>query len=289
MAKANSNGGGTKSGGGTKGNNKGITLLGTAGADTLTGGDGNDILDGGLGNDRLFGGLGNDYLVGRDGDDYLDGGVNYDQMDGGSGNDTYVVDHLGDYIIERIDGGTDTVLSSVGWTLIPEVENLVLTGAGSIHGTGSWRDNQLTGNIGDNRLDGREGNDLIDGGQGADTLIGGLGADVFAFTTPLGLEGVVFAPEVQPVGNVDTIVDFAVGEDRIAVDDGVFAGLVAGVLPVEAFRVGTAAEDADDRIIYDSATGNLLYDADGAGGADTVLFATLQPNLPLVANDFIVI
>jgi len=267
--------GGGKSGGGKP--PKGVTLFGTAEADTLTGGDGNDILDGGGGNDLLIGGLGNDYLVGREGDDVLDGGSNYDQMDGGFGNDTFIVDHWGDYIIERIDGGTDTVMSSVGWTLIPEVENLTLTGGESIHGTGSWRDNRITGNTGDNRLDGREGNDEIDGGLGADTLIGGLGADVFAFTAALG------------AGNVDTIVDFAPGADRIALDDAAFAGLVPGALPVEAFGVGTAAADADDRILYDPATGALLFDADGAGGAEAVMFATVQPGLLLSAADFVVI
>ena len=273
MAKGNAKDSGGKGGGKIKG----LTLLGTEGADTLTGNDGNDILDGRGGNDLLFGGLGNDYLVGRDGDDILDGGANYDQMDGGFGNDTYIVDHLGDYIIERIDQGTDTVLSSIGWTLIPEVENLVLTGGASIHGTGSWRDNQLTGNAGANRLDGREGNDTIDGREGADTLIGGLGADVFAFTTAPG------------AGNVDTLLDFEAGIDRIALDDAVFAGLALGALPAEAFQVGTVAADADDRILYDPATGALAFDADGAGGAEAAVFAYVQPGLPLGAGDFLVV
>ena len=267
------NGGGGKSGGKVKG----LTLLGTEGADTLTGNDGNDILDGRGGNDLLIGGLGNDYLVGRDGDDVLDGGVNYDQMDGGLGNDTYIVDHFGDYIIERIDQGTDTVLSSVSWTLAPDVENLTLTGGGSIAGTGSWRDNVLTGNAGDNRLNGLEGNDSIDGGSGADTLSGGLGADVFAFTT---------APAV---GNVDSILDFQPGIDRIALDDAVFTGLVAGPLAAEAFQIGTAALDADDRILYDPATGAIAFDADGVGGVEAVTFAFVQPGSPLGAADFIVI
>ena len=264
---------GGKKGGGTKG----VTVIGTEAGDTLAGGDLNDILDGLGGNDVLIGGLGNDYLTGRDGDDHLDGGANYDQMDGGLGNDTFVVDHLGDYIIERIDGGTDTVLSSVSWTLAPEIENLTLTGGGAIAGTGSWRDNNITGNSGANRLDGREGNDRIDGGQGGDTLTGGAGSDVFVFATAPGGD------------NVDSILDFTAGVDRIALDGALFGGLAAGALPAGAFRTGTAAEDADDRILYDPATGALRFDADGAGGADAILFATLQPGLPITAGDFIVI
>jgi Ca2+-binding RTX toxin-like protein len=278
VANGKTNEAGAKGGGGkTGGRIKGVNLVGTEGAETLVGGEGNDVIDGRGGSDVLLGGAGNDYLIGRDGDDRLDGGTDYDQMDGGAGNDVYVVDHGGDLIVERIGEGNDTVLSSVSWTLAPEVENLTLTGGGAIAGTGSWRDNQLTGNAAANRLDGREGNDLIDGGEGADVLAGGLGADVFAFTAPLGL------------GNVDSLLDFQPGADRIALDDSVFAGLAPGALAAEAFRVGTAAADADDRILYDPATGTLSFDADGLGGADAVAFATVQPGLALGAGDFLVI
>ncbi|HEX8654203.1 MAG TPA: calcium-binding protein [Allosphingosinicella sp.] len=270
-------GGGGKSGGGGKtGGTKGVTLVGTEAADALRGGDGNDVLDGRGGNDALYGGAGNDYLIGGLGDDRLDGGTNYDQMDGGAGNDTYVVDHASDFVIERIDGGTDSVESSVSYALMPELENLALTGGAAIDGTGSWRDNQLGGNGAANRLDGREGNDVIDGGLGADALTGGLGADLFAFTAALG------------GGNVDTIADFAAGSDRIALDDAVFAGLAPGALAAGAFATGAAA-DADDRIVYDPTTGALSFDADGLGGAAAATFATLQPGLALGAADIVVI
>ena len=57
-----------------------------------------------------------------------------------------------------------------------------------------------------------------------------------------------------------------------------------------AFRSGTAAGDADDRIIYDSATGILYFDSDGSGAAAQILFAVLD-NKPatLAATDFEVI
>jgi Ca2+-binding RTX toxin-like protein len=266
-----------KGGGKSGGNVKGVNRTGTELGETLVGSDGNDLLDGRGGNDLLLGGLGNDYLIGRDGDDRLDGGANYDQMDGGLGNDVFVVDHAGDLIVERIGEGDDSVLSSISWTLAPEVENLTLTGAAAINGTGSWRDNFLTGNGAANRLDGREGNDTIDGGLGADLLLGGMNLDVFAFTTALGL------------GNVDAILDFQPGADRIALDDAIFAGLAPGALAPEAFVVGTAAQDADDRIVYDPATGTLSFDADGLGGLDAVAFATVQPGLAIAASDFVVL
>ena len=266
-----------KPGGKTGGSTKGVTLLGTENGDTLAGGEGNDLIDGRGGNDLLLGGNGNDYLIGRDGDDRLDGGANYDQMDGGAGNDVFVVDHGGDLIVERIGEGTDTVLSSISYALSFELENLTLTGGTAISGTGNHRDNQLLGNSADNRIDGREGNDLIDGGLGADVLTGGLGADLFSFTS------------VPAAGNVDTIVDFQTGVDRIALDDSAYAGLAPGALPAEAFRIGSAAADADDRILYDPTTGNLLFDADGVGGVDAVLFAVVQTDLTVTASDFVVI
>ena len=68
-----------------------------------------------------------------------------------------------------------------------------------------------------------------------------------------------------------------------------FTGLAAGALPVGAFRLGTAAQDADDRILYESATGRLFFDADGVGGSAAVHFATLSPGLSLGAGDFAVI
>jgi serralysin len=268
--------GAAKTSGGGKPSSKSV-ITGTEGADTLLGGDGNDTIDGRGGADILRGGAGNDYLIGGLGDDLLDGGSNYDQMDGGAGNDTYVVDNANDFLVERIDGGTDRVLSSVSYMLSPELEHLTLAGTAAVGGTGSYRDNELTGNAAANSLDAREGNDLVDGKEGGDVLTGGLGADIFAFTTVLG------------AANVDRIADFQTGADKIALDDSVFAGLAPGALPAEAFLTGAAAADADDRILYNPATGTLSFDADGVGGTEAVVFAIVQPALALTAADFIVV
>ena len=69
-----------------------------------------------------------------------------------------------------------------------------------------------------------------------------------------------------------------------------FTTLAAGALSANAFRLGTAALDADDRILYDAATGALYYDKDGTGVAAAIQFATLD-NMPatLNATDFLVI
>lgn len=132
---------------------------------------------------------------------------------------------------------------------------------------------RLIGGKGDDSLDGGDGADVLHGGRGADLLTGGGGADTFVMRRPLGL------------GHVDTITDFTVGEDGIALNAAGFS-LPAGALAGAAFHLGAAAADADDRILYDPASGALLFDPDGSGSAAAILFASLTPGLTLDATAF---
>ena len=100
-------------------------------------------------------------------------------MAGGQGNDTYVVDAIGDLITELANEGTDLVQSSVTYSLAANVENLTLTGKSVINGTGNELNNVLIGNAVANILTGGAGNDTLDGGAGIDRLIGGLGDDTY--------------------------------------------------------------------------------------------------------------
>lgn len=119
--------------------------------------------------DTLKGFAGDDMMFGGAGADVLDGGSGDDTMVGGRGNDTYVVTSKYDALIENRGEGTDTVQSSISFTLAPNVENLLLTGSARLNGTGNGDANQITGNVNSNILAGLSGPDTLDGGQGTDT------------------------------------------------------------------------------------------------------------------------
>ncbi|MBE9220907.1 beta strand repeat-containing protein, partial [Dolichospermum flos-aquae] len=154
------------------GNASNNIIRGNSGDNTLNGGAGNDTLDGGAGTDTLIGGLGNDTL---------DGGAGIDALIGGTGDDIYIVDSNTDIIAENADEGTDTIQSSVTYSIANKTnfENLTLTGTAAINGTGNVANNVITGNSGNNTINGGAGNDTLDGGAGTDILIGGLGNDIY--------------------------------------------------------------------------------------------------------------
>jgi Ca2+-binding RTX toxin-like protein len=133
----------------------------------------------------------------------------------------------------------ETVDQSARIYLHESVENWIITGGyGNDTLSHDLGDNTFSGNAGDDTLIGGSGSDTLDGGLGADTLQGGSDADTFVFTSAIG------------GGNVDAIVDFNVADDTIELSNIMFAGLSVGVLDAGAFVIGSAAADADDRIIY---------------------------------------
>ena len=251
---------------------------GNALANVITGNAGSDNLRGLGGDDTLLGLGGDDRLTGGDGNDRLDGGIGNDIMAGGAGDDVYIIGDSRDRVIESKGQGIDTEVSSLANALANNVENLVLTGTSNIDGTGNRLDNTITGNTGNNHLFGGLGNDTLSGDLGNDTLSGGAGTDVL--TGGIGTDTFLFDILKGGAANADTVTDFTKLEgDSFAFSAAVFKALgTVGTLAQGAFyasATAVAAHDADDRIIYNTATGKLYYDADGIGGNAAVQIATI--------------
>ncbi|TIT27605.1 MAG: calcium-binding protein, partial [Mesorhizobium sp.] len=134
----------------------------------------------------------------------------------------------------------------------------------------------LTGNEFAQTIQGNAGANIINGGRGADILTGNGGNDAFVFNSALGS------------GNIDRVTDFNTLQDKIHIDNAIFAGLSSGALTSAAFFTGAGAHDSSDHIIYNSSTGALSFDSDGIGGAAQTQFATLSPGLSITAGAFFV-
>jgi Ca2+-binding RTX toxin-like protein len=146
--------------------------------DNVNFGNGDPLIIGTDEDDYLLGGRRNDTIRGLGGNDILDGGTGGDRLEGGTGNDLYYVDNKGDKVVENLNQGTDTVYSSISYTLPVNVENLVLIGGANTNGAGNTLNNKIIGNAGNNILSGDAGNDTLNGGIGNDTLNGGIGNDI---------------------------------------------------------------------------------------------------------------
>jgi len=219
----------------------------------------------------------------------LNGGIGADMLIGGSGNDVYVVDNGADIVSETsaVASEIDRVDSSVSYTLKANVENLTLAGTAAINGTGNTLANVITGNAGNNLLVGYEGSDTLNGGSGNDILNGVTGQDVL--TGNAGFDAFRFSVVPTP-GNADVITDFVVADDSIQLENAVFTQFItSGTLDATHFVKADVALDLDDYVIYNPATGALMYDADGNNTGAAVLIAVLGTNLALTNGDVVVI
>jgi Ca2+-binding RTX toxin-like protein len=246
------------------------TIIGNGAQNYLAAFGGDDHVEGGAGNDTLMGMLGNDVLQGGDGDDYFEGGAGADTLDGGLGNDFYWVDSA-DVLTDA--GGIDTLSTFESQDLAAGFENLNIWGTA----TTSTQANDAA-----NRIQGSDGANLIDARGGNDTLIGNGGADTFVFSVAPG------------AANADLVQDFASASDRLVLDGNAHANsgssgsFAAGDARFAANSTGTA-QDASDRVVYNTSNGQLWYDADGSGAGARQLIATLHGVPTLVATDIEII
>lgn len=213
----------------------------------------------------------------------LNGVTGADTLIGGAGDDTYLVDGPGDRVMENAGEGIDSVQASASHTLAANVENLLLADISAMNGTGNSLNNSISGNSIANTLAGLDGNDTLSGSGGNDSLSGGAGRDFFVFLDSPGS------------GGVDRVADFARGTDELLFENEAFSALgAAGAWTAgdARFRSGagvTTGGDSSDRLVYDTSTGSLYYDADGSGSGGSHLIATFAGNPALSATDITVI
>jgi len=242
---------------------------------------------------RLLGDAAANILIGGEGADSLIGAGGADTLRGGEGDDVYFISDTLATVVELQGQGTDSVTLqitsplgapvSASYTLASWVENGTVgmgktSEPGKIDLIGNALANQLSGNSGPNLLMGGDGADTLRGEAGADTLVGGAGADWLT-----GGDGAdVFVFDTLPAGARDVITDFSAGTDKLSFSRAAWAGLAGAAVGSQSgawFWAGagaTSARDADDRLVYDTTTGTLYYDADGQGGVAAVAVVTLS-------------
>lgn len=270
------------------GTNNNDTVKGLGGNDELNGLDGDDILDGGAGNDTISSGIGNDLLtggIGLDtlaggiGNNRLDGGAGADSMTGGDGDDTYVVDSLGDIVFENAGEGIDLVEAGISYTLVAEVDDLILTGT-AVSGTGNGLDNSITGTKGANKLFGLGGDDALDGGLGADSMTGGTGNDIYNVDNSLdkvfenageGTDAVYAFATYTLSANIEALFLFGGPDNLLNGTGNADDNTITGTDAVNTLDGGGGADElygglGNDVYVFDNA-GDTAFDS---GGADTV-------------------
>lgn len=286
-------------------------LLGGAQADRIFGGVGSDRLEGRDGNDRLYGEAGVDALVGGSGNDAMIGGTGPDRMRGGLGSDVYVVDDVGDRVIESsIDAaaGIDRINATVSVNLsrsdLAGVEKLQFGGTGDVAGRGNSLGNVLLGNRGDNRLSGGSGDDTVaggsgddrlfagpgndsmrggpgrdtlDGGQGQDVMSGGTGADVFVFKRAYESPAGIANDLITDFSTVDILDLHGIDADATVVGNQAFV-----------FIRNAGFSDAGQLRFEQDPAGNTLLQADVNGDLAADFQVTLRGYMQAISRgDFI--
>jgi Ca2+-binding RTX toxin-like protein len=172
-----------------------------------------------------------------------------------------------------VDFGTGSISGGSSGTIsFSNVERVV---------AGNFND-RLSGNAASQTLTGQSGADTLAGAGGVDTLWGGAGADTFIFRE-------------TGTGNADRISDWASGSDKVALDNAVMTALggdgnfSSGDARFAAGAGFTSGRDATDRVIYNTTTGSLYYDADGSGSGAAQLIATVLNAPAVAATDIVVI
>lgn len=238
-------------------------VIGTRFGDRIYGDAGDNVFQPGAGNDIIYGG----------------GAVTTDTASYVSATGAIFVDILNNRVFEsNVTTGTITG----GFTL---VSTDLIYGISSVRGSefgdrlyGDGGGNIIDGGAGDDIIYGLGGSDTITGGSGNDFIIGGAGGDTLA-----GGNGADRFYFLDVTDGVDTIADFAIGIDDLYFNVGIFGGVAGGTATLVIDGPAVAANS----FLYNSVTGLLSFDADGAGGNSAAEIAMLTPGLALTTGDLV--
>jgi len=182
-------------------------------------------------------------------------------------------------------GGTDVL--NFGWSkkaLLIDLREESFSDINGVRGNlAIARGTVIEAAVGGRGADAIVGNDYANalyGNSGTDTLTGNGGQDFFIFDTK------------ASAANADLITDFEIGIDTIALNNKVFRTVGRdGALAETAFvaNLTGVAEDKRDRLIYDTDSGSLFYDANGTNKGGRALLVTIDDGLALDASHFLVI
>jgi Ca2+-binding RTX toxin-like protein len=235
-------------------------VIGSAHDDILTGTTGNNRLDGGLGDDTIEGGAGNDALI------------------GGSGIDTASYEHATAGVSVSLAVTKAQNTRGAGSDTLSSFENL----------TGSAFNDTLTGDAHDNVLTGGGGDDLLIGSTGNDTLIGGTGNDQFKF-----LKVADHGDMIQDFNNTSELDAIVIQKSGFGISSGVKFGTGNALDFEDHYFVSgdgaAATESGHGQFLFDTTTGALSWDSDGAGVHASTLIATLTNHAILHASDFVLV
>lgn len=144
----------------------------------------------------------------------------------------------------------------------------------------------IIGGRGNDTMQGGGEHDVLKGGNGSDTLTGGSDKDTLAGHN--GSDGFVLA---NNSGSQDEIVDFVSGTDQLLLLSRLFGNLALGALEPEHFvsNAKGLAKERDDRLIYDTTSGELFYDANGSRAGGSELIAVFNNLAAPQSSDFLVI
>lgn len=221
-------------------------------------------------------------------------------VDAAGGSDTLVVDDFypspSHYSISTVGDGILTITMASGTMKFKNFETLKFQNVTVKLGTvandsivgsskndpflyGVGGNDNILGGAGNDKIYGGLGNDKINGQTGLDVLSGGAGNDTFVFNTA-----------ANAATNKDTVTDFNSVNDTIQLENAIFRTLGGpGALKAAYFYAGAAAHDADDHLIYNKATGALIYDSNGKAAGGAVQIATLSNHAAVSVSDFFVI